>query len=470
MPQTVAVILAAGLGTRMKSKQPKVLHHVAGVPMVTHVLDALQQVAVEDIIIVLGYQAEKVQEVLGAGYRYVYQQEQLGTGHALLQALPLLAEYADGGNCLVVCGDTPLLRGETLTGLKEKHEQSGAKATVLTAMLEEPMGYGRIIKGATGISKIVEEKDASPAEKAVREINTGAYCFDLDSLKEGLARLTPANAQGEYYLTDLIKFLVDKHELVETFLLEDSLEAMGVNNRLQLSAAEAHLRRRILRELMWQGVTIIDPEHTYVDKTVKIGQDTILYPGVILEGQTVIGENCRIGPDTRIVDSRVGDDCVINNSVLLESKIGCSCLIGPYSYLRPGTELADQVKVGDFVEVKKSLVGRGSKIPHLSYVGDSILGEKVNIGAGTITCNYDGEKKHQTIIGDQVFVGSNTNLVAPIEVGSGAYIGAGSTVTKDIPAGALAIARGRQRNLENWGTQKGTQKGTQEERGKNEGD
>ncbi|MGI6588131.1 MAG: bifunctional UDP-N-acetylglucosamine diphosphorylase/glucosamine-1-phosphate N-acetyltransferase GlmU [Peptococcia bacterium] len=449
MSQTVAVILAAGLGTRMKSKEPKVLHQVAGVPMVAHVLAALQQVGVEDVIIVLGHQGEKVQKALGQGYRYVYQQEQLGTGHALLQALPLLQEYS-GGNCLVLCGDTPLLSGKTLQKLKARHLQTGAKATVLTAMLVDPSGYGRIIKGVEGIKKIVEEKDASTEEKKVKEINTGAYCFDLDSVKEGLKKLTPANAQGEYYLTDLIKFLVDRNERVETFVLENSHEALGVNNRLQLAEAEAYWRRKILKEQMLQGVTIIDPEHTYVGKMVKIGQDTILYPGVILEGATTIGENCQIGPYTRIVDSFVGADCSINNSFLLESKVGRGCIIGPYSYLRPGTELVEKVKIGDFVEVKNSFVGRNSKIPHLSYVGDSVLGEAVNIGAGTITCNYDGEKKNQTIIGDRVFVGSNTNLVAPIKVGSGAYIGAGSTVTKNIPAGALAIARGKQRNLEDW--------------------
>jgi bifunctional UDP-N-acetylglucosamine pyrophosphorylase/glucosamine-1-phosphate N-acetyltransferase len=449
LPKTIAVILAAGLGTRMKSKIPKVLHQLAGVPLVSHVLDALKEAAVDDIIIVLGYQGEMVEKTLGKDYRYVYQQEQLGTGHALLQALPLLQEYA-GGHCLVLCGDTPLLTGETLKNLKERHLQTGAKATVLTAKLDNPSGYGRIIKGSGGIKRIVEERDATVEEKLIKEINTGAYCFDLASVKEGLARLTPANAQGEYYLTDIIKFLVDQKERVETYLLENAWEALGVNNRIQLAEAEAYLRRRLLEKQMLAGVTIIDPANTYIGKQVQIGQDTIVYPGVIMEGSTKIGQNCRIGPYTRLVDTIVGDDCTINNSILLESKVGQGCNIGPYSYLRPGTELADQVKVGDFAELKKSYVGKGSKIPHLSYIGDSVIGEGVNIGAGTITCNYDGKKKHQTIIKDRAFVGSNTNLVAPITVGEDAYIGAGSTVTKDIPSGALAIARGRQRNLENW--------------------
>jgi bifunctional UDP-N-acetylglucosamine pyrophosphorylase/glucosamine-1-phosphate N-acetyltransferase len=456
LSQTVAVILAAGLGTRMKSKEPKVLHKVADVPMISHVLDALKEAAVQDIIIVLGYQGEKIQKALGQGYRYVYQHEQLGTGHALLQALPLLQTYA-GGNCLVLCGDTPLLRGKTLDSLKEKHLLSAAKATVLTARVPDPTGYGRIIKDSAGIKRIVEEKDASAEEKEIREINTGAYCFDLACIKEGLARLTPANAQGEYYLTDVIKFLVEQKERVETFLLEDYREAMGINNRIQLAEAEAYMRQRILEKQMLEGVTVLDPLTTYIGKDVQIAMDTILYPGVILEGKTVIGENCRIGPGTRIINSLVAADCVIDNSFLMEAKVGRACTIGPYSYLRPGTELAEGVKVGDFAEVKNSLIGRGSKIPHLSYVGDSIVGEEVNIGAGTITCNYDGVNKHQTIIGDRAFIGSNTNLVAPIRVGTGAYIGAGSTVTKEIPEGALAVARGEQRNIENWGSREKTQ-------------
>lgn len=456
MPQTVAVILAAGLGTRMKSKEPKVLHKVVGVPLVAHVIDALKQADVQEIIIVLGYQGEKVKLALGEEYKYVYQHQQLGTGHALLQALPLLQKYSGEGNCLVLCGDTPLLMGRTLENLKERHFHTGAKATVLTAVMADPTGYGRIIKGKEGIEKIVEEKDASTEEKKVPEINTGAYCFALSSLKEGLEKLTPANAQGEYYLTDLIKYLVDSRERVETFQLEDYMEAMGVNNRVQLAEAEAYLRRRILKEHMLQGVTIIDPENTYLGKNVKIGCDTVLYPGVILEGATSIEEDCQIGPYTRIVDSYIEKECTIDNSFLWGVKIGRGCTIGPYSYLRPGTELSERVKVGDFVELKKSFVGRGSKIPHLSYVGDSVVGEEVNIGAGTITCNYDGTNKHQTIIGDEVFVGSNTNLVAPIKVGSGAFIGAGSTVTKDIPARALAVARGKQRNIEGWENQKKT--------------
>lgn len=450
--RTMAVVLAAGLGTRMKSRIPKVLHKVVGKPMVSHVLSAVRQAAVQDtkdIIVVLGFAGEKVEQELGPDYRYVFQKEQRGTGHALLQALPLLQEYAEG-TCLVLCGDTPLLTGETLEKLIAHHQQSKAKATILTTHVPDPTGYGRIVSGPRGIERIVEEKDASPEEKKITEINTGAYCFEVAVLREGLTRLTPANAQGEYYLTDVIKFLVADNERVETFLLADYREALGINNRVQLAEAEAYLRAKVLQRHMLQGVTVVDPSNTYVAEDVEIGMDTILYPGVILEGKTVIGENCVIGPDTCIIESHIADDCSIIHSYLSEAKVGPECTIGPYSYLRPGTELAERVKVGDFAEVKKSFIGKGSKIPHLSYVGDSVIGAGVNIGAGTITCNYDGERKNPTIIGDGVFVGSNTNLVAPIKVGDGAYIGAGSTVTKDIPAGALAVARGEQRNIEGW--------------------
>lgn len=449
MPQSVAVVLAAGLGTRMKSNLPKVLHCVAGKPMIQHVINALRFAEVDNIILVLGYQAERVESVLGAGFQIAYQKEQLGTGHAVLQALPLLEQYS-GGDCLVVCGDTPLLSGQTIKRLREKHKESGAKATILTALLADPTGYGRIIKSARGVEKIVEEKDATEGEKAVREINTGAYCFCIESLKEKLNFLTPANAQGEYYLTDVVKHLVEDGEKVETLLLADPIEAMGINNRRQLAEAEAQMRRRILEKLMDQGVTVLNPDYTYVEEEVVVGRDTILYPGVILQGKTRIGENCEIGPHSRIVDSIIEDDVLVNHSCLIQAKVAKNCTIGPYSYLRPGTVLAEGVKIGDFVEVKNSYIGPGSKVPHLSYVGDSTVGKGVNIGAGTITCNYDGVNKHPTFIGDGAFIGSNTNLVAPISVGEGAYIGAGSTVNKDIPAGALAVARGKQRNIENW--------------------
>jgi bifunctional UDP-N-acetylglucosamine pyrophosphorylase/glucosamine-1-phosphate N-acetyltransferase len=453
----VSVVLAAGLGTRMKSSLPKVLHKLVGVPMIQHVVKTLQETGINDIIVVLGYRGELVEEELGGSCRVVYQQQQLGTGHALLQTMSELQNYKDA-DCLVVCGDTPLLRSETLLGLISAHQQQKAQATVLTAYLPNPMGYGRIIKGALGLEKIVEEKDASFEEKAVQEINTGTYCFSINTLQDKLTHLSTSNAQGEYYLTDIIKMVAEEKGKLETLLMEDHVEAMGINNRVQLAEAERLLRQRLLREYMLEGVTFIDPLNAYIESGVLIGQDTIIYPGVILEGQTKIGENCVIGPDTRITDSTISDNVGINYSNLQNVKVARGCNIGPYSFLRPGTELAENVKIGDFVEVKNTFVGKGAKIPHLSYVGDSSLGEEVNIGAGTITCNYDGVKKNKTVIGNRSFVGSNSNLVAPIIIGEDVYIAAGSTVNKDIPSGSLAVARSEQRNIDNWRQKKANER------------
>lgn len=449
MAQLVSVVLAAGLGTRMKSGMPKVLHKVAGSPMILRVVNTLQQTGINDIIVVLGYQGETVEKILPPCCQVVYQHEQLGTGHALLQAMPELEKYPHA-DCLVVCGDTPLLRSSTIESLIERHRQTRAQATVLTANIVNPGGYGRIIKGPGGLEKIVEEKDATAEEKLVQEINTGTYCFSVQTLRDKLAQISTANAQREYYLTDVIKMVADEKGVLETLVIADYLEAMGINNRVQLAEAENEMRQRILTDLMLAGVTVIDPMNTYVDSEVTIGKDTVLYPGVILEGQTVIGENCLIGPDTRIIDSILADEVTVTYSNLLQAKVASGCQIGPYSYLRPGSDLARHVKIGDFVEVKNTFVDEGSKIPHLSYVGDSNLGKGVNIGAGTITCNYDGTNKYKTVIGDRSFVGSNTNLVAPIVVGKDAYIAAGSTVNCNIPDNALAVARGKQRNIENW--------------------
>lgn len=446
---SVAVILAAGNGKRMKSKLPKVLHPVIGEPMVLHVVEALKGAGIEKIIAVLGYGAGQVEEVLQGQADFVYQNEQLGTGHALLQALPKLMEYG-GGECLVVCGDTPLLAGETLVQLRQEHLDKNAKATILTAMMEDPTGYGRIVKEKGRVVSIIEEKDAPPEVLCLKEINTGAYCFDIEWLKNGLNQLKPVNAQGEYYLTDVISYLVSEKQMVATWTVQDPFEAMGVNNRVQLAEAHARLKRQILREHMLNGVTIVDPASTFIGPWVEIAQDVVLEPGVILEGKTIIEEDCTIGPWTRITDCRIGRGTQVRQSILSESSTGEECQIGPYSYMRPGCILESNVKVGGFVEVKKSHVDQGAKIPHLSYVGDSQVGKNVNIGAGTITCNYDGKNKYPTIFEDHCFVGSNTNLVAPVIIGEGAYIGAGSTITMDVPPAALAIARGRQRNIENW--------------------
>jgi bifunctional UDP-N-acetylglucosamine pyrophosphorylase/glucosamine-1-phosphate N-acetyltransferase len=437
----------------MKSSLPKVLHKLVGVPMIQHVVKTLQETGINDIIVVLGYRGEMVEKVLGESCRIVYQHQQLGTGHALLQAMPELLRNEEA-DCLVVSGDTPLLRARTLRNLICAHQQEKAQATVLTAHLSNPSGYGRIIKGAKGLEKIVEEKDASPKEKVIQEINTGTYCFSIAALQDKLSHISTSNAQGEYYLTDIIKMVAEKEGKLETVAMEDHVEAMGINNRVQLAEAERILRQRLLTEYMLEGVTFIDPFNTYIDYGVMIGKDTIIYPGVIIEGQTKIGGNCIIGPDTRITDSTISDNVLINYSNLQNAKVACGCNIGPYSYLRPGTELAENVKIGDFVEVKNTYVDKGAKIPHLSYVGDSSLGRDVNIGAGTITCNYDGFQKHKTIIGNRSFVGSNSNLVAPITIGEDVYIAAGSTVSKDIPDGSLAVARGKQRNIDNWQNKK----------------
>lgn len=447
--ELAAVILAAGKGTRMKSDLPKVLHSVCGRPMLGHVINAVAQAGVNKTVVVAGFGSQRVTEYLGDQAAVVLQQEQLGTAHALMQAETELQGYP--GDLLVVCGDTPLLRGETLARLAEQHRVSGAAATLLTAEMADPTGYGRVIRSASGaVERIVEQKDASPEERLVKEINTGVYCFRVPGLFDALKQITPANAQGEYYLTDIIQIFGQRDLTVQAVRLEDAQEVQGINDRIQLSGAEAVLRRRVLENLMVQGVTIVDPANTYVEQGVQVGRDTIILPFTFLQGGTVIGNHCAIGPGSKIKDCVIGDGSEIQYSVLLDSQVGKQAFIGPYAYIRPGTILGDGVKVGDFVEIKKSTIGNGSKVPHLSYVGDATVGEKVNIGAGTITCNYDGKNKFQTVLEDGAFIGSNTNLVAPVKVGQGAVIAAGSTITKNVPDQALAVARERQTNLADW--------------------
>lgn len=446
--KTTAVILAAGQGTRMKSKLPKVLHKALGKPMVQWVIDCLTQAGVEDKIAVLGHGGEQVAQVVEQQAAIVYQAEQLGTGHAVMQAVPALAE--ENECVLVICGDTPLLRAQTIQALIEKHQAEGNAVTLLTAYAENPTGYGRIVRDEQQITAIVEQKDASEEQKLIKEINTGTYCFDQKFLVQYLATLNTNNAQKEYYLTDLIK-IANEHQLpVGGFVLADFNESLGVNNRIQLSQAEAVLRQRKCEEVMLAGVTLIDPTATYIGADVVIGNDTVIYPNVVLEGKTVIGSDNVIGMNCRFVDSVIGDGNDIQSTVITESTVGNGCKIGPMAYLRPGTVLADRVKIGDFVEVKKSQIGEGSKIPHLSYVGDSVVGSGVNIGCGTITCNYDGVHKYQTVIKDGAFIGSNTNLVAPVVVEENAFIGAGSTITKNVPDSALAVTRADLRLKENW--------------------
>ncbi|MBO8170051.1 MAG: bifunctional UDP-N-acetylglucosamine diphosphorylase/glucosamine-1-phosphate N-acetyltransferase GlmU [Thermoanaerobacteraceae bacterium] len=451
MSQITAIVLAAGKGTRMKSSKAKVLHSLAGKPMVEHVLDAVKKAGIEQQIVVVGHQAEEVKAHLGDGYTYVLQEKQLGTGHAVKQTTNAWPSH--GRTLLILCGDTPLVTAETLEKLVSYHHHHEAVCTVLTAVVPDPTGYGRIIRNQQGhVTAIVEEKDATDAQKEIKEINTGCYCFDQNRLAEALEQLSPANAQGEYYLTDVISFFQQQGHVVAGVEVRDFRELQGINNRSQLAQAEAILRERINEALMLSGVTIVSPHNTYIDAGVQVGRDTVIMPNTHLRGNTKIGENCEIGPDTTIINSSVGSGTVINNSVIKESNIGNNCTIGPFSYLRPGTRLADNVKIGDFVEVKKSVIGKGSKIPHLTYIGDAEIEEQVNVGAGTITCNYDGKNKWKTVLKKGAFIGSNTNLVAPVTVGDNAVVGAGSTITKDVPADSLAVARERQRNILGWAT------------------
>jgi bifunctional UDP-N-acetylglucosamine pyrophosphorylase / glucosamine-1-phosphate N-acetyltransferase len=450
---TKAVVMAAGKGTRMKSDLPKVLHKVCGMPMVEHVLSALAGIGVDKPIVVIGHGAEKVREVLQDKADYAIQAEQLGTGHAVMQAEGLLQGIV--GDVVVVCGDTPLITSATLEELVTKHREYKAAATLLTAVMDNPTGYGRVIRQeGIGIQRIIEEKDANPEQKQVKEIYSGIACFNIKLLLDTLKLIQPNNAQGEYYITDVFELLASNNHLVEGVILSDEDEIMGINNRVQMAEAEKILRKRIAEYHMYQGVTVIDPASTFIDKDVSIGVDTVIYPFTIIEGKTEIGEACNIGPSSRLVDAKLGDNVKIENSIVLSSQIGNKCTIGPFAYIRPDTVLVEEVKVGDFVEIKKSTIGKGSKVPHLSYIGDSLIGESVNIGAGTITCNYDGAKKSATIIKDNAFIGSNTNLVAPVEVGTNAVIAAGSTITKNVPSGALAVARNKQSHIENWVSKK----------------
>ncbi|MBA9087569.1 bifunctional UDP-N-acetylglucosamine pyrophosphorylase/glucosamine-1-phosphate N-acetyltransferase [Fontibacillus solani] len=440
-----AIVLAAGQGKRMKSKLYKVLHPVCGKPMVGHVLDTVKKVECERSIVVVGHGAEAVKSYLGTSAEYVLQEQQLGTGHAVKQAGQLLGQ--EEGTTIVICGDTPLVTEETLDALIDLHTRKGAAATVLTASMDNPKGYGRIIRAENGsVVRIVEQKDCSPEEDAVQEINTGTYCFDNAKLFAALEKVTNSNAQQEYYLTDVVGILVQEGEVVEGYMTDDYAESIGVNDRLALSEAEAFMRERIVRKHMLGGVTVIDPDSTYIDADVTIGADTVIYPNCFISGSTVIGEACIIGPSTEIEDSQIHDGAKVKHSVLSKAEVGSEATVGPFAYLRPGAKLGQHVKVGDFVEIKNASLGDGSKVSHLSYIGDAKVGKNVNIGCGAITVNYDGYNKSITEIEDDAFVGSNVNLIAPVKIGKGAYVVAGSTITQNVPENDLAIARNRQEN------------------------
>lgn len=443
------IILSAGEGKRMKSKHAKVTHKVCGKPMVQHVIDSINKIGVDDIVIVVGHKAQEVKECIKSDVLYCMQKEQKGTGHAVLCAKEYIKE--DDGITLVLCGDTPLIKEDTLLNMVEFHINGNFSATILTSDFEDPTGYGRIIRDTYGnVSCIVEHKDASDKQRNIKEINSGMYCFNTKMLFNSLKDIKNNNAQGEYYLTDVIEIIKNQGGRIGAFNTADNSEILGVNSRIQLAQAEKILKNRIIEELMNEGVTFIDPENTYIDQDVKIGKDTIVYPNCIIQGSTEIKEDCIIGPNSRILNSIIHNNVEINNSVVLDSEVKSGTHVGPFAYIRPDCIIGENVKVGDFVEVKNSSIGNDTKISHLTYIGDSEVGSKVNFGCGTVTVNYDGKKKHKTIIGDNVFIGCNTNLVAPVRVNNNTYIAAGSTITDEVPEGALAIARERQLNKLGW--------------------
>lgn len=446
---TAAVILAAGKGVRMRSAYPKVVHRVAGIPMIRHVVHAVFGAGIDSVYVVVGYGREYVYQALAEmDVEYVIQEQQLGTGHALRQAENHLK---DASTVLVLSGDIPLIQAGTIEKLLGQQQESRAAATVLSAILEVPGGYGRIIRNPDhSLQRIIEEKDASQEQKLITEINSGIYCFQSREVFPRLADLTTDNAQGEYYLTEVLAMMINDGRQVEVMLSGESDGILGINDRAQLACCEALLRRRKNLALMQAGVTMVDPASVFIDQPVVVGQDTVIFPNTLIEGETVIGQGCEIGPFARISNARIGSRVVIESARINDAHIGDHCNIGPFAYLRPGTRLGQGVKVGDFVEIKNSVIGENTKIPHLSYVGDAQVGNEVNIGAGTITCNYDGAHKYPTFLEDGVFIGSNTNLVAPVRVGKDSVTGAGSTITRDVPPGTLAVERARQRNIKGW--------------------
>lgn len=444
-----AIILAAGKGTRMKSKLYKVLHPVCGKPMVEHIMNRVTELAPTQIVTIVGHGADLVKEQLGERSEYALQAEQLGTGHAVLQAAPFL--QGKKGTTLVISGDTPLLTSETLERLFEYHEGKHASATILTAHAEDPTGYGRIIRDRVGIvEKIVEQKDASVSEVQVQEINTGTYCFDNELLFEALNQIDTNNAQGEYYLTDIIEILKKADHTVAAYQTENFEESIGVNDRIALAEANRIMRNRINTEHMRNGVSFIDPNSTYIEAGIKIGAETIIEPGVYLKGQTTIGEGCFISGQTQIIDSTIGDHVKVYSSVIEESTVRDHVDIGPFAHLRPQAEVHEHAHIGNFVEIKKAVVGEHTKVGHLTYVGDATLGKEINVGCGVVFVNYDGKHKHHTTVGDHAFIGSASNLVGPVTLGENAVVAAGSTITMNIPDNGMGIARARQENKEDF--------------------
>jgi bifunctional UDP-N-acetylglucosamine pyrophosphorylase/glucosamine-1-phosphate N-acetyltransferase len=451
-PSLQALILAAGKGTRMKSGRAKVLHAVLGVPLLEHVLRAVEGAGASPVTVVVGHQAEAVEAAFaGRGLGFVRQDPPQGTGHAVQVARETFAAHPDR-TLLVLNGDLPLLRRETLQRLIATHRERRAAATLLTVVLDDPGAYGRVVRDAEGgVRAIVEAKDASPEERAIGEINAGVYAFEVGPLLDALGRLRPQNAQGEYYLTDVVGLLRAAGQPVAAVAAADPAEGLGVNTIAELFQATRTWRQRRTDELMAAGVGIEDPETTHVGLDVTVEPDAVLRPGTLLEGRTVVRGGAVIGPYVRLVDAEIGPGAeILDHCLLRECVVGAGAAVGPFAHIRPGSRIGARAKVGNFVELKKTSLGEGSKAPHLSYIGDATVGARVNIGAGTITCNYDGASKHATHIETGAFIGSDTTLVAPITVGEGAYIGAGSAITEDVPAGALALGRARQVVKPGW--------------------
>lgn len=444
-----AIILAAGKGTRMKSDLPKVLHKVAGISMLEHVFRSVGAISPEKTVTVVGHKAELVEEVLQGQTDFVTQAEQLGTGHAVRMAEPVLEGLS--GQTLVIAGDTPLITGDSLKHLIDFHINHKNVATILTAEADDPFGYGRIVRNQHGeVLKIVEQKDASDFEQQIKEINTGTYIFDNERLFEALKEINTNNAQGEYYITDVISIFRENGEKVGAYVLRDFDESLGVNDRVALATAESIMRRRINQAHMVNGASFAHPEATYIDIDVEIGPEVQLEANVTLRGQTKIGAGSILTNGSYIVDAVIGQDTVITNSMIEESTVADGVTIGPYAHIRPGSSLGKDAHVGNFVEVKGSSIGENTKAGHLTYIGNCQVGSNVNFGAGTITVNYDGQHKFKTIIGDNVFVGSNSTIIAPVELGDNSLVGAGSTITKNVPADAIALGRGRQVNKEEY--------------------
>ena len=445
MTQRNAIILAAGKGTRMKSKLYKVLHQVCGKTMVEHVLGQLEEAKIDNIVTVVGYGAETVEQTLGNRTKYALQKQQLGTGHAVMQTESLLGDQE--GETLIVSGDTPLFTAATFNKMFEYHEQRHAAVTILTSVAPDPTGYGRIVRNDVGIvERIVEQKDATHEEQEIHEINTGVYCFDNQKLFQALKLINNDNAQGEYYLTDVIGILKNHGEIVTAYRMADFDESMGVNDRVALARANKIMRKRINTRLMKDGVTMVDPETTYIDADVKVGRDTVIEGNVVIKGNTTIGSDCFIGAHSVIKDSVLHDDVKVYASTLEEEEMQTGSDVGPNSHLRPQAEIVKSVHIGNFCEIKKAYIGENTKIGHLSYVGDATLGKNINIGCGVVFVNYDGSKKHHTNVGDHAFIGSNSNIVAPVNIAEDSFVAAGSTITDSTERFDMAIARARQVN------------------------